>query len=153
MSDPRLIPIVACVPIACSLAAPSAAATPVPDQPRSEPTVVVRVLTRDATGQPTSGEAIFSGPNSTSLMSQGRTTLGSSTKNVGGGTWSYGSSRALNGTKSCWSNYVHPTNTHSATSIIGSDQEKERKTPKLWAKTSTRGGWFETCHTYWSNQG
>lgn len=109
----------------------------------SDPSIEVRVLSRDAEGEPASGVAIISGvPDSGGVVGPDKVV------NVGGGTWDYGSSTGLNGTKDCWSNYNHPTNAHSATSIIGSQNDFQRKTPKVWAKTSARGGILEKCHAF-----
>lgn len=72
------------------------------------------------------------------------------TVNVGGGTWNYGTSIDNNGTKHCWSHYIHPTKTHSATAIMGAQNVKVRKTPKLWANADIYGGAGSTCYAYWS---
>jgi lactococcin 972 family bacteriocin len=73
------------------------------------------------------------------------------TVNVGGGTWNYGSSVDSSGTKHCWSHYDHPTKTHSATAIMGSQNVKVRKTPKIWANADIYAGTGNTCYAYWSN--
>lgn len=70
--------------------------------------------------------------------------------NIGGGTWNYGWSVDSTGTKHCWSHYVHPTKTHSATAILGSQSDKETKSPKIWAKADVYGSIGNTCYTYWS---
>ncbi len=69
--------------------------------------------------------------------------------NVGGGTWNYGSSYSFPVGKHCWSNYFHPTQFHSATSIIGSTNNTSFGAPDQWADSSANGSITQTCQAYW----
>lgn len=70
------------------------------------------------------------------------------TKNVSGGTWTYGSS--LDGTqKHCYSYFVHPTHQHTSTAIIGSHIVKATAKPGNWSRADTYGSLFSTCYAYY----
>jgi lactococcin 972 family bacteriocin len=97
---------------------------------------------------PAAASAAVSAPQTGSITLS--TVTPDTTVNVGGGTWNYGSSVDSSGTKHCWSHYVHPTKTHSATAIMGSQNHKVRKTPKIWANADIYGGTGNTCYAYWS---
>lgn len=72
-------------------------------------------------------------------------------KNVGGGTWNYGVTYNVSFGKHCYSDYYHPTNYHSATSIIGSTNNTNHAPPGQWADSYANGSLFGTCHAYWNN--
>jgi lactococcin 972 family bacteriocin len=70
-------------------------------------------------------------------------------KNVGGGTWVYGTRNGgLDGT-TCYSNYVHPSKKHSATAIKAGHEDKDTKNAAVWAKAAVTAGAAYTCYTYW----
>jgi hypothetical protein len=72
-------------------------------------------------------------------------------KNVGGGTWNYGSYLGVTHPKTCYSNYVHNSNYHSSTAIIANGQDKEYASATYWSNASTWAGAAYTCYTYWNN--
>jgi len=72
-------------------------------------------------------------------------------KDVGGGTWNYGSSYSFPFSMKCWSNYFHPTDFHSATAIIGSNNQTSFGAPDQWADATVYGSLTGTCQTYWDN--
>lgn len=69
-------------------------------------------------------------------------------KNVGGGTWNYGTTVEWNG-KGCYSNYIHRTKKHSATVAIAGGTDKDIQNADIWAKAWLVGGGAYTCYTYW----
>ncbi|MFI6209377.1 lactococcin 972 family bacteriocin [Streptomyces sp. NPDC051041] len=70
------------------------------------------------------------------------------TKDVGGGTWSYGTT--LDGVyKGCYSNYIHPTKKHSASVAIADGTDKDTQNADVWAKAYRTAGVAHTCYTYW----
>ena len=72
-------------------------------------------------------------------------------KNVGGGTWNYGSYLGVTHPKTCYSDYEHNTNYHSSTAIISASQDKEYASATYWSNASTWAGAAYTCYTYWNN--
>lgn len=70
--------------------------------------------------------------------------------NVGGGTWNYGTAYVFPTSKRVWSNYVHNSKYHSATSIIGSTQQKRFAPATQWANTSLTGPATAGTATYWA---
>lgn len=72
------------------------------------------------------------------------------TVRVGGGTWTYGTN-IINGIqKECYSLYNHPSRTHSATAIIGSQNRRVQARPLVSANAYAYGTPFQTCYTYWN---
>ncbi|SCD99707.1 bacteriocin, lactococcin 972 family [Streptomyces sp. ScaeMP-e83] len=69
-------------------------------------------------------------------------------KQVGGGTWNYGTAAAVTGTK-CYSNYIHPTKKHSASVAKAGGTDKDIRNADIWAKASITAGAAYTCYTYW----
>ena len=65
--------------------------------------------------------------------------------NVGGGTWNYGRSG-----NHCWSHYVHPTKRHSATAIMGPDNNKVYRNAGTWANADVVRITISTCSAYWN---
>ncbi|MGP4004664.1 lactococcin 972 family bacteriocin [Streptomyces sp. 8N706] len=123
-------------------AGPSVASTPQP---------VVVTATSDMTPP-----AALIGPNGEKPTEWGMTAVPVSpsgvtpltTKEVGGGTWSYGNVPVATGSK-CYSNYIHPTKRHSATAIKANGTDKTYADKDLWAKASVTNGAAYTCYTYW----
>jgi len=72
-----------------------------------------------------------------------------SCKNVGGGTWCYGSG-ASGIWKGCYSNYVHPTNYHSSTASIAGNVDKRYNSAGNWSQAFAEAGWAYTCYTYYN---
>ncbi|MGF2208030.1 lactococcin 972 family bacteriocin [Streptomyces albidoflavus] len=69
--------------------------------------------------------------------------------NKGGGTWSYGTT--LSGTsKTCYSNYVHPSKKHSATAKMASYDKKVTAAAGLWANAKVGASPGSTCYAYWA---
>jgi hypothetical protein len=71
-------------------------------------------------------------------------------KNVGGGTWNYGTGSGCGAYKCAWSHYVHPSLYHSATSICGSANVKRYNTAGNWANADTSCGWAQSTAAYWN---
>ncbi|MFJ6741126.1 lactococcin 972 family bacteriocin [Streptomyces sp. NPDC091279] len=72
------------------------------------------------------------------------------TKDVGGGSWSYGSVITTTGQKRCYSHYFHGGKSHSATVQIGG---ASRKVVELWevtAKAELTAGAALQCNAYWA---
>jgi lactococcin 972 family bacteriocin len=68
---------------------------------------------------------------------------------VGGGTWNHGST--IDGlSKKAWSNYLHPSKYHSATTIIENQQQKRYASKGAWANTTLWGAWTQTAYAYWA---
>lgn len=74
------------------------------------------------------------------------------TKQAGGGTWTYGRRAAAFPNDICFSNYVHNSVYHSATTIFGDGNSKKFADPSLYANSSlTKNGFFTGgCQTYWN---
>ncbi|MEU8435959.1 lactococcin 972 family bacteriocin [Streptomyces sp. NPDC029216] len=70
-------------------------------------------------------------------------------KNVGGGTWSYGTALASNGLKTCYSNYVHPSKYHSSTAVLAGGTDKKYANARSWTNAHVTAGHAYTCHVYW----
>ncbi|MFB7911592.1 lactococcin 972 family bacteriocin [Kitasatospora sp. NPDC056076] len=70
------------------------------------------------------------------------------TRNVGGGTWNFGTVRdgAL---KKCYSQYIHGEQEHHATVVMDDVTDRDQKGPKEWAKAAVKGGWARGCSFYW----
>ncbi|MYS60623.1 MULTISPECIES: lactococcin 972 family bacteriocin [Streptomycetaceae] len=90
------------------------------------------------------GEVTFTINPSSKTMSPQR-----ATESVGGGTWEYGSG-IDGGSKSCWSNYVHPSLRHSATATIANAVDKEYADAGSWADAYVTAGLSYTCKAYWA---
>lgn len=72
-------------------------------------------------------------------------------KQVGGGTWSYGTVLTSGG-KKCYSNYYHGSKRHSATAILANGTDKDYAPKGSWAKASVEAGAAHTCHAYWGKE-
>ena len=70
-------------------------------------------------------------------------------KDVGGGTWSYGTYTASDGEKVCYSNYVHPTKYHSSTAVLAGGSKKRYADAEAWSTASVTAGQVYTCYAYW----
>ncbi|POX44757.1 lactococcin 972 family bacteriocin [Streptomyces sp. Ru72] len=71
------------------------------------------------------------------------------TKDVGGGSWTYGWELTTGG-KRCFSYYFHGSKMHHATAKIANAENKAYAFAKQTAKASTTAGAAYTCYTYWS---
>ncbi|MFF1714749.1 lactococcin 972 family bacteriocin [Streptomyces sp. NPDC058268] len=80
-------------------------------------------------------------PNSTSVTPM-------KVKNVGGGTWSYGTVLTSGG-KRCYSNYTHPSKRHSSTAVLANGSDKDYASADNWSRASVEAGAAYTCHAYW----
>ena len=70
--------------------------------------------------------------------------------NVGGGTWSYGRRATTFPKDRCYSNYVHNSTYHSATTYFGDGSDKNFADPSLIAKSHVdRLATTNGCTTYW----
>ncbi|MEU1316855.1 lactococcin 972 family bacteriocin [Streptomyces tibetensis] len=67
----------------------------------------------------------------------------------GGGTWSYGTT-ASGTSKTCYSNYVHPDQKHSATAKMAGYEKKVTKDAGVWANAKVGASPGSTCYTYWA---
>ncbi|MGC8628124.1 MAG: lactococcin 972 family bacteriocin [Acidimicrobiales bacterium] len=68
--------------------------------------------------------------------------------NVGGGTWDYGVNYRIIA-KTVYSNYIHPTKVHSATSICGSATDTDVEAPNVWAITTAKCNILQSTAAYW----
>lgn len=101
------------------------------------------ILTWDETGAPTSGMITFD-VNTTIIKPF-------NTENVGGGTWTYGSTYTSDGGKTCYSKYMHRTKSHSATAVMGSLTKSVTARPGSWASATVSGpARSGQCNAYWS---
>ncbi|MEU5145122.1 lactococcin 972 family bacteriocin [Streptomyces sp. NPDC021139] len=66
-------------------------------------------------------------------------------KDVGGGTWNYGSTITDKGKKRCYSYYFHGSKQHSATAKIGSDSLKAAAVAGKSAMATVEAGVAYTC--------
>lgn len=73
------------------------------------------------------------------------------TVNVGGGTWNYGTSYVFPVSTGVYSDYYHPTNHHSGTSICAANNVTVHASAALWANSSTSCGWGGTVTQLWNN--
>ncbi|MFI0779673.1 lactococcin 972 family bacteriocin [Streptomyces sp. NPDC021212] len=87
------------------------------------------------------------GMASISLDSSTGSMAPTATKEVGGGTWSYGTTGTT--TKGCYSNYIHPSKKHSASIAIANASDKDIRGKDVWAKAYGKAGAAHTCYTYW----
>lgn len=71
------------------------------------------------------------------------------TVNVGGGTWTYGTSYGFNG-KTVTSNYYHPSLYHSSTAIIGTQDNTSYAAAGYWSYASAVGSFFDRGYAYWA---
>ncbi|WP_346266045.1 lactococcin 972 family bacteriocin [Glycomyces rutgersensis] len=67
-------------------------------------------------------------------------------EDVGGGTWCYGWGLDSSGLKSCYSNYFHPANRHSAWASIGASEDRDVQDGGLTARAYAVAGHAFTCH-------
>jgi lactococcin 972 family bacteriocin len=73
------------------------------------------------------------------------------TVNVGGGTWTYGTSYVFPILKDVYSKYINNMYYHSATAIGGTATQKVYAVAHNWANAGIRCGASETGYTYWAN--
>jgi hypothetical protein len=71
------------------------------------------------------------------------------TKDVGGGSWTYGWELTTGG-KRCFSHYFHGSKMHHATARIANAENKAYAFAKHTAKASATAGAAYTCYAYWS---
>ncbi|BCY09097.1 lactococcin 972 family bacteriocin [Actinoplanes sp. L3-i22] len=69
---------------------------------------------------------------------------------VSGGTWCRGS-EASGVLKHCYSNYSHPTNYHSSTTVMGSATDKGYANAGYFSYSGATGGWAYTCYAYYNS--
>ncbi|MFD7438186.1 lactococcin 972 family bacteriocin [Streptomyces sp. NPDC059861] len=74
----------------------------------------------------------------------------STTEDVGGGTWTYGTEITADG-KRCFSYYFHGTKLHKATAKIGNGESNSAQPGGITARASLVRGASYTCYTFWSN--
>lgn len=70
-------------------------------------------------------------------------------KNVGGGTWNYGSQVGFWPPKTCWSNYKHNSRNHSSTAIMGKINATVFASAGRWSQSTVGGGLGYTCYAKW----
>ena len=68
---------------------------------------------------------------------------------VGGGTWTYGSTRNLVGQKTCYSQYQHPTKSHGASVWMDYYVDSGLKSPNVLASARITKYTNTTCSAYW----
>ncbi|MFE5036438.1 lactococcin 972 family bacteriocin [Streptomyces sp. NPDC056683] len=95
-----------------------------------------------ATSQPVGGMAVIRVDPSSSTVAP------ATTKDVGGGTWTYGTELTADG-KRCYSYYFHGSKNHTATAKIGNAEQKVANAAGYSAKASATAGAAFTCYTYW----
>jgi lactococcin 972 family bacteriocin len=93
------------------------------------------------------GSAVAPDDDEVTIDESGISTL--STKKVGGGTWSYGTS-ADGVYKRCYSNYKHNSKHHSSAAVIAGKSVTRYADAGLWSRAHATAGWAYTCHTYWN---
>ncbi|MYS72747.1 hypothetical protein GTY88_20340 [Streptomyces sp. SID5926] len=71
-------------------------------------------------------------------------------KDVGGGTWNYGSTITNKGKKRCYSYYFHGSHQHSATAKIGGGSYKVLANAGKSAMATKEAGVAYTCYAYWA---
>lgn len=104
-------------------------------------------------GEPVTSGSVVVGENTNVTVSDVRTPGTVSpltTKNIGGGTWNYGSGLSFPHPKTCWSNYIHNSKYHSSTAIIANSNVKVYANAGSWSNASTWAGAAWTCNAYWA---
>jgi lactococcin 972 family bacteriocin len=94
------------------------------------------------------GPAMASATSASGAVSLGTGPVPQTIVNVGGGTWDYGVNYGII-SKTVYSNYVHPTKVHSATSICGSATDTNIEAPNVWADTTAKCNIFQSTAAYW----
>lgn len=114
-----------------------------------------------AGSSPKGGWVTFTGTGSITLDDAGmRTVLGGqrvpttsgpkeAQASVGGGTWTYGSTRNLVGQKTCYSQYQHPTKSHGASVWMDNFADSGLKDPNVLASARITKYTNTTCSAYW----
>lgn len=82
---------------------------------------------------------------SSSATAGAKTPAPYTTVNVGGGTWNYGTQCC----KKVYSQYVHPSLYHSATSICSSNVDKVFANATFWAFSSVTCAIWDSSSVYW----
>ncbi|WP_390884942.1 lactococcin 972 family bacteriocin [Corynebacterium rouxii] len=78
---------------------------------------------------------------------------GSTTEQVGGGTWTYGWNLINASTRQCFSRYIHRSKSHTATAIMGGVTRSSTARSGSWASAEVVGELtLGTCNAYWSTQ-
>ncbi|MBG0853641.1 lactococcin 972 family bacteriocin [Streptomyces spinoverrucosus] len=72
------------------------------------------------------------------------------TKNVGGGTWTYGTEITADG-KRCYSYYFHGSKLHRASVTIAGGTSRAAESPGHTARATRTAGAAYTCYAYWAN--
>ncbi|XVV34928.1 lactococcin 972 family bacteriocin [Streptomyces sp. CA-100214] len=70
------------------------------------------------------------------------------TKDVGGGTWTYGTKLVSNG-KLCYSYYFHGSENHKSTARIGNGQNTATNSAGYTSYAERVAGAAWTCYAYW----
>ncbi|MBV7698375.1 lactococcin 972 family bacteriocin [Streptomyces sp. TRM70350] len=79
-----------------------------------------------------------------------RSVTPATTKDVGGGTWTYGT-ELVSGGKRCYSYYFHGSKLHKATARIANAERNAAEPGGRTARASATAGAAYTCYAYWSN--
>lgn len=142
MKISRFVTTIATAALVCVSSAGIAGASPVEAGVSSQHVV----LTYDEDGNPTSGYVEFDTNDQPGIAPL-------ATVNVGGGTWTYGSTYTSDGSKICYSRYIHNTKTHKATATMNGTTRTSTAGPGRWANAEVVGGVLSGwCNTYWSTQ-
>ncbi|MET9040890.1 lactococcin 972 family bacteriocin [Streptomyces mirabilis] len=70
------------------------------------------------------------------------------TKDVGGGSWTYGT-ELVTGGKRCYSNYFHGSKAHKSTAQMGNSSFTDTAVAGVTSKASKTAGAALTCNVYW----
>ncbi|MGW5676037.1 lactococcin 972 family bacteriocin [Streptomyces sp. NPDC003860] len=73
-------------------------------------------------------------------------------KEVGGGTWSYGTQVTSSGYKRCYSNYLHGSVRHSSTAVLANGTHKDWADAGSVSNASVVAGHAYTCYAYWGKE-
>ncbi|MFE4966325.1 lactococcin 972 family bacteriocin [Streptomyces sp. NPDC056660] len=95
-----------------------------------------------ATSQPQGGMVVIKVDPSSSSVTP------ATTKDVGGGTWTYGTELTTEG-KLCYSYYFHGSKNHTATAQIANAKQKVANSAGYSAKARAVAGSAYTCYAYW----
>jgi len=72
------------------------------------------------------------------------------TVNIGGGTWNYGTSYVFPVSEGVYSDYYHPSNHHSGTSICAANNVTVHAAAGSWANSSTSCGYGGATHALYN---
>lgn len=85
----------------------------------------------------------------TKVLTSSATVAPLTVKEVGGGTWDYGSSIRLNGKKACWSYYYHPSVLHGSTASMSDLSDAEVADAGGTSYAYVTKYTTATCYAYW----